>query len=245
VYVINLARSKERLSEIEQHLNQLNLNFTVIEAVDGNSLSIDDMSKYYDENKNSENYHKKLNKGEVACYLSHRKVWQNMIDDCEPFALILEDDAHLNEQINKTLKIIESSNVIWDVIKLYSGKKKKKIVNSINLVGPHKLVKTYKVPTTNLAQIVSFAGANKLLNMASGIGVPLDVDMQRWWLHDLNILGIYPDLASPTEAESEINAIGKRGIVKYSKFKKWKQKFKYEINLLIYKNPLKLSEFFK
>lgn len=45
IFVINLARSPERRASMEQQLSRLNLEYEIVEAVDGSQLSYTDIMK--------------------------------------------------------------------------------------------------------------------------------------------------------------------------------------------------------
>lgn len=45
VFVINLARSTERRASMEQQLSLLNLDYEIVEAVDGSQLSYSDIMR--------------------------------------------------------------------------------------------------------------------------------------------------------------------------------------------------------
>ena len=53
------------------------LDVTFVEAVDGLSLSDNDLVLRFDEALAYQRYGRKLNKGEIGCTLSHYKCYQN------------------------------------------------------------------------------------------------------------------------------------------------------------------------
>ena len=80
IYLINLDRSPERLAFMRQQL--AGLDFIRFPAVDGSSMR-DGIESH-------------LSDGEIGCLLSHRGVWQKLIESGKPFACVLEDDAELS-----------------------------------------------------------------------------------------------------------------------------------------------------
>ena len=93
VFVINLARSIKRRQLIEQQLSILNLDYEIVEAVDGLGLSISDIEK---ETK-SLNY--AVEPGEIGCSLSHISIYRKIVSENLEFALIIEDDAILSDYL--------------------------------------------------------------------------------------------------------------------------------------------------
>jgi len=105
VFVINLARSTERRASMEQQLSRLNLDYEIVEAVDGSQLSYTDIMR----ETRPLNY--ALSCGEVGCALSHINVYRRIASEAIPMALILEDDALLNCESVVVMSEIEKRNI--------------------------------------------------------------------------------------------------------------------------------------
>jgi len=112
IFVINLARSPERRTSIEQQLSLLNLKYEIIEAVDGSKLSY---SEILIETK-AINY--ALNCGEIGCSLSHISVYKKIIAGNVPLALVLEDDALISRVTIEALNEIEKLNITTPTVTL-------------------------------------------------------------------------------------------------------------------------------
>jgi glycosyl transferase family 25 len=92
-YVINLARSIERRRHIEEQLAAAGLQARFIEAVDGRELTEEQMQRYVDPHIRAA-YPEWLGRPTmIGCGLSHRRAWQQIVDDGQPAGLVLEDDA--------------------------------------------------------------------------------------------------------------------------------------------------------
>lgn len=101
IFVINLARSPERRASMEQQLSRLNLEYEIVEAVDGSQLSYTDIMK----ETRPLNY--ALSCGEVGCALSHINIYRRIASEGIPMALILEDDALIDYSTVEVLTEIE------------------------------------------------------------------------------------------------------------------------------------------
>lgn len=108
-FIIHLERSVERIPSISNLIKQLNMNISIINAVDGKNHSI----------------HPRLcpsyttigccinrSNGEIGCVLSHLKIWKHMIEQNIKYAIIFEDDCVATNNI----KILEQ--VVYDEIHL-------------------------------------------------------------------------------------------------------------------------------
>lgn len=90
IYVINLARRPDRKAFMEQQAAALGLSLDFVESVDALALP-DDLGV-----RVRKGLHGRLSDGDLACALSHRKVWQRIVESGEQYAVVLEDDAILS-----------------------------------------------------------------------------------------------------------------------------------------------------
>lgn len=97
IFVISLARAPERRKSIEEHLRGLDLQYEIVDAVDGKLLPVDEQKKLLAPGVS-------YAPGVIGCYLSHLAVYESLIDRSIPMALVLEDDARLNPKIVHALK---------------------------------------------------------------------------------------------------------------------------------------------
>jgi glycosyl transferase, family 25 len=89
VLVINLDRAPARLAHMERELGRLGIAFERLSATDGQTLEgVGEMSPI--ENR-------RLSPGERACFMSHRRCWQQLVDSGQTHAVVLEDDVFLSQ----------------------------------------------------------------------------------------------------------------------------------------------------
>ena len=121
IYIINLKQTPERKLQIQRQLDAFNLDYQVIEAIDKYDLYSREHRATVahelnvDENK-VELMYKTKSASEVACVLSHVKIFNLIIENNIPRACVLEDDVHLLPEFPKML--IASQEVSWDVLML-------------------------------------------------------------------------------------------------------------------------------
>lgn len=97
-FIINLNRAKNRWENIRFQFEALHLDFQRIEAVDAKTDSLPQNkiaplghpTKYF--------FPRELSSGEVACYMSHIKCWETLLESNEQWAAVLEDDALLSSR---------------------------------------------------------------------------------------------------------------------------------------------------
>ncbi|MGB0893117.1 MAG: glycosyltransferase family 25 protein [Parashewanella sp.] len=230
--IINLDSCADRLLHIKTQCDRLGLSFERVPAVLGANLSITEKSKVYDLKSNLKKYDKPLNDGEIGCYLSHINCWKKIIEDDLDFALILEDDAILTDDLIQCIEKLKSTSNDWDYIKLSQGSKRKKDYDTLALTDSLTLARCRKLPSTATGQLISKQGAIKLLNSALPISRPVDTDIQYWFEKQLRCFVVRPVPILNGDFGSEINAVADRRQVERRPIRRLIQKISYEIRLL-------------
>lgn len=97
IFVISLASARLRRERICRHLNDLGLDYELIDAVDGRSLSADELAATVVPAC-------RCSPGEIGCYMSHLRAYRRICETGAHAGLILEDDARLNPEFAAILK---------------------------------------------------------------------------------------------------------------------------------------------
>lgn len=107
IFVINLARRKERMSFMERQFASFGIAFERIEAVDGEKLSGEERRKAVDGFRwwCSRGY--RWRAGEIGCALSHRIALAKIVKEDLRYACIMEDDVNLGAEFRATLESAE------------------------------------------------------------------------------------------------------------------------------------------
>jgi glycosyl transferase family 25 len=117
-YAISLARSKERARYIKSHLTERQLDYTIINAIDGETLTSKDIEQCCD--MEEVNKHPIwLSNGAIGCALSHLNAYREFLKTDEAAAFIVEDDVVLPSNINTILEEISRQLQESEVILLY------------------------------------------------------------------------------------------------------------------------------
>lgn len=163
VFVINLARHSHRRAFMEMQLNGIGLGFEFFDAIDGRLLSADALARSYDSSLARATIERDLTPGEIGCALSHLGIYQRMVADDLPLALVLEDDALIGAQfqevLENTLGMIRPSEekiVLFVHTQKYSDWTSRKIDND------HKLAPAVDAYCAH-AYLITQAAARKML----------------------------------------------------------------------------------
>tara|TARA_B100000575_G_scaffold48059_1_gene35069 strand:- start:1989 stop:2792 length:804 start_codon:yes stop_codon:yes gene_type:complete len=189
IYVINMEKSKDRKTHMINILNNNNLNYEFIEAVNGKELD----SNYVE--SITKNKLRNLTRGEIGCFLSHKKTYNKLLDSHEDYCLILEDDVELCDnfvnEINNCLSQLNSFDIFYcyhyTPLQFYNS-----IGKDVKDYFPEKwdknlpllLDKDYSKDcvlsghkTGTYGMIISKKAAKQLLNNMPTIKCPIDVQM--------------------------------------------------------------------
>lgn len=90
-FLINLDRSSERLSAFQDQMERLGLSFERVKAVDSCEISDEEAQRLL--NKQSRRF--PWDKGAMGCFLSHRRVWNIIVERELGWSFIAEDDLHI------------------------------------------------------------------------------------------------------------------------------------------------------
>ena len=190
--IIHLERSLERKPQVKKLKKNLAFRTTVIDAVDG-SKSDNNFSKSHIPRLLRPHYPFSLRSAEIACFQSHRKCWQEILDRGLEAALIIEDDVDIIDgeftaAVELAMKKIKMGDLIRFPIKPRE-KPKSRIVKQDNI----SIYEPTLVGLGTQAQIVTYDAARRLLEKTKRFDRPIDVYLQLRWKHGVRILTLWPN----------------------------------------------------
>lgn len=114
VFVVNLERDTARRESILKECRKYAIEPEIINAVYGKSLTDEELSvMVMDHEENG------LTRGEIGCSLSHISIYNRMVHDSIPIALVLEDDAVIGDGILEAIRDIVEFNRTTDKPSIY------------------------------------------------------------------------------------------------------------------------------
>jgi len=189
VYIINLDCASARMQGMDKQLDNLGVSYQRIAAVRGVDLPANEVEKVYSSELNRQHFRYNLSLGEIGCYMSHRNIWQIMVEQNIEFAVILEDDLVINANFQQLFSEINTLKH-YDLIKLadnrsFPAAQKKKITDDFELVNFN------TIPNCATGYTLSLNGAKKLL-ARKVFYRPVDIDMQFCKELNLSVYGLQP-----------------------------------------------------
>jgi len=118
IYIISVKDCEERRTFVnlqKQKLESYGFFVEIIDAIYWQTTNV--VQKIYDLGIDFADH---LSQTQIACFLSHRFVWQKIVDGQEEYTIILEDDMDLTDfdhflQVERELSILESNHglIFW------------------------------------------------------------------------------------------------------------------------------------
>jgi glycosyl transferase family 25 len=116
IYILNLKRHRNRRKHIISELEKQNIkNYEFVDAIDGNRLNksqLDLMTCKNEKIFNPKNTN--MSAGQIACALSHIKIYKKFLNSKFELALIFEDDAKFLNKFTEKLKRLILNNFQYD-----------------------------------------------------------------------------------------------------------------------------------
>jgi glycosyl transferase, family 25 len=120
VYVVSIERNRERRALLEADLGGA-LPLVYLPGVDGSRLTESELSAEYDDRAANVRYGRSLSPGQIGCALSHRRVYQDLLDRGHRRVLVLEDDAMpVGEGLRSAGAALEQLPQDWDFLYLFT-----------------------------------------------------------------------------------------------------------------------------
>lgn len=218
-FVINLERSTIRRASIEAQLNVQGIDFEFIKAVDGTTLTDEYLAKVC----NFEEIAKRpyiQHKGMYGCILSHYHIYEKIVTDNLPYALVLEDDVVIQPGMKAVLIQLETEIQNNEAILLFTQNNFMPTVlseqNSENLSDNYRL--SYPMEPWALGStagyVISQAAAKGMLEYM----LPIHVGPDAWitFYRDKAISSlrcVTPFLVKPAGFTSDIDYVRRAGLL--------------------------------
>ena len=194
-FVITLERAVER----RPHAKWIELNVPLpcvaLSAVDGTAMTAEAVADIYRRQIHDPRYPHALRRGEIGCFLSHRKAWQAIIDQELDAALILEDDVTFDADcLREAINFVMENMVAGDYIQFQV----RDLDSSCPDVSEEKysLIQPRPAPLRTTAQIVTWAAAKRLLEFTTCIDRPVDAFLQLTWVTGVPVKVVLPRVVS-------------------------------------------------
>ena len=225
IFIINLKQDIQRKEYMQKLCDRYGLSVTFFEAIEGSKLSGNVIESVYLEEKTIKKIKRGLSKGEIGCVLSHKKIYQKMLDENIEKAVIFEDDIKFDKNLinflNNNVNFPSNAELVLLGYWFYGLNKIELLISyrkQVQLTNGLKLVRFIRNVHGTYGYIVTLDGAKKLLNhLNKGIYMPIDHYTGNEEL--INLYGIYPPLIKLSDrfdVTTELEKERKKERIKYS-----------------------------
>jgi len=221
IFVISIKRFTKRRSLIKKMLKKIDLKYKFFEGVDGRSISAIDKKKY-SKDSSFKSIGRDMTLSEIACALSHIKLYEKILRLNIRVTLILEDDVILSPVIKKILNNIRKLPKNWDLINFHTETKQILLENYIyKKYQISKFDKNAKVERCS-CYLLNIKGVKKILKHAYPIRMPIDGLVGNLELLKINSYGVLPTLVHSQDVTSMIKS--RRSFLLKSQYFSWSKK---------------------
>ena len=230
IYVINLKRRADRKQKMLDQFEKCKItNFKFVEAIDAKRPSdISKIIKAYNQRR-AEKENKPLVRADVAISLSHIKAYRTMMADGYDNAIILEDDAVLEDNFVESINRLENRPEEFIMLGYYSSyevdvhhKTNENVVYVTNGIKDTKVFLDkpvtndevfykFKYPTMHMDFIYGYhgyyitqSGANKIINLNQSVFLEGDQALN-YLTDEFDYACLYPQSVMPTKIDSDID----------------------------------------
>jgi glycosyl transferase family 25 len=231
-FVISLRRSSDRVAHVQRMIETCPLPCRRWDAVDGKLLSPDEIADVYSPGLHDPRYPFELNRGEVGCFLSHRGIWQRIVDEALPAGLVLEDDIEWQPGFEDALQLaIDQVPTVGYV--QFQIRLRHRLATPYAASASSQLIRPEVIPLGAVAQLITRGAAERLLEATEKFDRPVDTFVQMHWLHGVDVLIATP----PSVREISAELGGSLIHVPKSRSSKWKslsrewQRYQYQRQL--------------
>ncbi len=208
IFIINMPKDIGRRQIMAERLSKIEIEGTFIEGIDGRKMSNKDIALVYDSKKRKRYFGRDLTKGELGCLLSHRKIFQKIVDKQIPVAVILEDDVIFENDFKQALEAIINSCMKYDVVRFLGSEKiYKRGCRKIVRLGNtrYQWARLPTAPGGAHGYLITLRAAKVMLKHMQKNWIPIDTLQGRCWETRLETLVLYPAPLYPDpEAKSVI-----------------------------------------
>lgn len=191
VIVLTLERAKDRQARIAQLLREAAVPFDFFEGTDGAGAT-NPIVKFYDEKLRLKTKGQPLSAGQLGCFASHYRIWQQCASEKQAY-LVLEDDVTFDPLLlREFLASAQQFPREAECIRLFDNKTRNHKAIPLTSNGAFTLMRYTKGPMSTMGYYLTPSAAEKFLALTNPVFLPVDIFMDRYWHNDVMCCGISP-----------------------------------------------------
>lgn len=205
IFVINLKRDHKRRKNASRQLSEQNIDFEFFPAIEI-TAGWGDYFDDYNEKSFLINTGRRVTRGEIGCYASHKALWKKCIRLDEPL-MIMEDDFLLDIKFSQAVKIVQENINSYHYIRLQSETRARR--EPAKSIGGFTLYRYSKIPHSAMCYAVTPRICQAFLSHSHSLCEPVDVMVKKAWRHQQALYGLAPYTVTESNLSSD-SCIGQR-----------------------------------
>lgn len=231
IFVINLARSEDRRTRILARLAELGLEAEIFDAVDGSTLPLND--ERYNGRCRRLMFGKDLTSGERGCAYSHLGVYAAILNRGLPFALVLEDDALLKDDLPAVLSAVANVSQHWDIVRFIQHPKTENRSRPLFTLNKEwRVARPLGATGGAYGYLINDHACQTMIRHAKHLWVPVDILLGQVWFTGLRHWIVTPSPIAPDYRVA--STIGGTRFERHNFCTKW-EAFFYPLTRMSYK----------
>jgi len=189
-FIIHLERATDRQPQVQELIRELPIGTEIVNAIDGRTLDTQTINRVYRRSAYRPRYPFALSTNEIACFLSHRKAWQAIVDQRLDAGLVLEDDVELTPEFaaaySVACRVLKADSFIrFPFRERESGR-------VVLTTETTRIIEPVPVGLGMVAQLIGQEAAQRLLSATEVFDRPVDTTAQMSWVTGLKPLSVLP-----------------------------------------------------
>lgn len=191
-FIIHLKRAERRGQHVRALMQRLPVAAQIIDAIDAQQLVESEIAAVYSRtSRHFPPYPFLLRTTEIACFLSHRKAWQAIVDGNLDAGLVIEDDVDIDPGFAAQLKLAMETVQPGDYIRFPRWTRGEKGGDVARQDG--NAIMQPALPGLGMQmQLIGRDAAIALLAATTRFDRPVDTTLQMRWLHPVRMLSARP-----------------------------------------------------
>ena len=211
-FVIHLARATRRRAQVERIIAACPLTTHIVDAVDGQAMDETSRSEVYRKGLFTPRYPFELTPGEIGCFLSHRRAWQEIVSRGLDAGFVVEDDIEVDPVVFSRSLNFSASRILEDGYTQFQVRTMAETGTVLACGDGVTIARPAVTPLRASSQLISREAAGRLLRLSEAFDRPVDALVQMHWL-----TGIQARLAIPSGMREISGKIGGTTIQKKSR----------------------------
>lgn len=226
-YIIHLPRSTERANLVQKLVEKLP-NAKVLDAVDGREMPENERQSIIKEALYEPRYPFGVTPSELGCFLSHRKVWQQIGSSSATVSVVVEDDIALLPGFEETLEAVLCAADEFSFIRF--PLKDREVPALLKSTGKGTIFRPEIIGLSTGMYVIGRDAAAQLLARSEKIDRAIDAWLQMRWETGIDNHAVWPTHIASAALETGGSTIQSKRSLRSELGRVWKRaKYRQQI----------------